>query len=387
MNLIPEIVDRHGDLISWRHDLHRHPEIGFEEFRTAKVIAEKLTSFGIEIHEGFAKTGIVGVLRAGTSDRSVALRSDIDALNLQEENTFDHRSVHDGKMHGCGHDGHATMLLGAAQYLAAHPNFDGTVYFIFQPAEEAGNGGLQMIKDGLFDLVRSESIFGMHNLPGIEVGNFATRPGVFMASMDLLEIDIQGSGGHGAMPHLARNPINGVCEIISSLNEFARLGIDAQIPLAFSICQISGGHAVNVIPDKAKLAGSIRTYSDENQRLFEEAANRITDGICAARNLEGDVKYEKLYPLLKNAEKETKIAGKVAAKVVGDDRVTIHSDPIMASEDFAWMLNEKSGNYILIGNGTDSVSGCTVHNPNYDFNDEILPIGATYWVELVKEHL
>ena len=387
MKLVDQIVERRAELTAWRRDIHMHPETGFEEHRTSRIVADKLAKFGIEVMTGMAKTGVVGTLRSGNSDGAIALRADLDALNLQELNTFEHRSRIDGKMHGCGHDGHTTMLLGAAQHLANTKNFDGTVYFVFQPAEEAGNGGLTMIEDGLFEMIHPDAIYGMHNLPGIEVGKFAIGAGPFMASMDVFEIIVEGIGGHGAFPEKARSPILPACAIVSSLNEFMGSQVATSDEIVMSVAQIESGDAVNVIPQTATIRGTVRSLSDTAQDEMEKALSRIATGICAAYGVNCRVDYRRNYPRLVNHQDQTVVAARAAAALVGEENVDANAPPLMASEDFAWMLREIPGSYIFIGNGTGETSGCFVHNPNYDFNDEILPLGASYWVRLVEQEL
>ena len=387
MKLADRIVALHPELTAWRRDIHMHPETGFEEYRTSDIVAARLAEFGIETERGMAVTGVVGTLRAGRSDRCIALRADLDALNLHEANTFEHRSRTDGKMHGCGHDGHTVMLLGAARHLAETRNFDGTVHFIFQPAEEAGNGGLVMIEDGLFERFRPEAVYGMHNFPGLEVGRFAINAGPFLASMDTFEITVEGVGGHGAFPEKARSPILPACAIVSALNEHAGSQVAASDELAMSVAQIESGDAVNVIPQTAVIRGTVRSLSEDAQAAMEAAMPRIADGICAAYGVECRVDYRRLYPTLINEPVATVAAGKAAEALVGTGNVDTRAQPIMASEDFAWMLQRKAGAYILIGNGTGADGGCFVHNPEYDFNDDILPLGASYWVELVEQQL
>ena len=387
MNLIDEIVASHEDFTQLRRDIHQHPELAYEEQRTADLVAEQLQSYGVEIHRGLGKTGVVGTLRSGGGNRAVGLRADMDALAMDELNTFDHASVNAGKMHGCGHDGHTAMLLGAARYLAGNRDFDGTVHFIFQPAEEGAAGADAMIKDGLFDKFPVETVWGMHNFPTVPVGSFITRVGPFMASSDSVKVSVNGVGGHGAMPHFSRSPVNAACAIIAALSDFVALEINTQSPTTFTVGRIHGGDAINVIPDSVEFAGTVRCFANDIRDQFDAGLHRIVNGICAARGISADVRYERNYPPVVNTEEETALAAKAAAKVVGVENVNAAAQRIMGSEDFAFMLQQKPGNYIMIGNGDGELNSCMVHNPNYDFNDEILPIGSTYWVELVKELL
>ncbi|MBS36161.1 MAG: peptidase M20 [Thiotrichales bacterium] len=387
LNLIDDLVARHDELTALRRDIHQHPELAYEEHRTADLVAAELQSYGIDIHRGLGKTGVVGTLRAGGGNRAVALRADMDALAMQELNTFDYVSKHPGKMHGCGHDGHTTMLLGAARHLAEQPDFDGIVHFVFQPAEEGAGGADAMIKDGLFEQFPVESVWGMHNWPTLPVGEFMTRVGPFMASSDTVRVTVNGVGGHGAMPHFSKSPVNAACAIIQALSDFLAMEINTQSAATFTVGSIHGGDAINVIPDNVHFAGTMRTFTNDVRDQFEAGLHRIVKGICAARGIDADVVYERNYPPVINAEEETAIAAKAASRVVGEDNVNAVGTRIMGSEDFAFMLLEKPGNYIMIGNGDDEFGGCMVHNPHYDFNDDVLPVGSSYWVELVKELL
>ena len=387
MNLIKEILDSHEQFTALRRDIHQHPELAYEEHRTADIVAEHLDSFGIEVHRGLGKTGVVGTLTAGDGNRAIALRADMDALAMTELNDFDHKSVHSGKMHGCGHDGHTTMLLAAARYLADKRDFNGTVHFLFQPAEEGGAGADAMIKDGLFERFPVETVWGMHNFPTVPVGRFITRVGPFMASCDTVDITVNGVGGHGAMPHLSRSPVNAACAIIQALSEFVAMEINTQSPTTYTVGSIHGGDANNVIPDSVKFEGTVRTFTNSIRDQFEEGLHRIVNGIVAARGISAEVIYARNYPPVINTDEETAAAARAAAKVVGVENVDADAVRIMGSEDFAFMLQAKPGNYIMIGNGDGEHGGCMVHNPHYDFNDEILPIGSTYWVELVYELL
>ena len=387
MNLIEDIVTRHDELTDIRRDLHRHPELAYEEHRTADVVAERLTEWGIPIRRGLGQTGVVGTLRCGHGNAAIGLRADMDALAMDELNTFEHVSRHPGRMHGCGHDGHTTMLLGAARHLAEHQEFDGTIHFIFQPAEEGAGGADAMIRDGLFDEFPVDSVWGMHNFPTIPVGKFVTRAGPFLASSDTVRVTVNGIGGHGAMPHLARSPVNAACAIIDALNDFIAQEINAQHAATFTVGRIRGGDAINVIPDSVEFAGTVRSFTDSVRDQFAEGLERIVAGICAARGISAEAAYERNYPPLVNTEDETAIAARAAAKVVGTENVDAAGPRVMGSEDFAFMLLKRPGNYVMIGNGEGEHGGCMVHNPHYDFNDEILPIGATYWVELARELL
>ncbi len=387
MRLIERIEQFHDEMTELRRDIHRHPELAYEEHRTSDIVAERLAGFGIDVVRGLGKTGVVGTLKAGQGNRAVALRADMDALAMDELNTFSHASAHAGKMHGCGHDGHTVMLLGAARHLAENPDFDGTVHFVFQPAEEGAGGAAAMIEDGLFERFPVESVWGMHNFPSLPVGRFATRPGPLLACSDTVEVTVNGVGGHGAMPHLARSPVNAACAIVAALSDMVANEIDTQLPTTFTVGRIHGGDAINVIPDSVAFAGTMRSFSDAVREQFERSLRRVADGICAAHGITADVRYKRNYPPLVNSAEETTRAARAAARVVGEANVDANARPLMGSEDFAFMLERCPGSYVFLGNGEGEMGGCMVHNPRYDFNDAILPIGASYWVELVRELL
>ncbi|WP_374299123.1 M20 aminoacylase family protein [Ferrovibrio sp.] len=383
MKLIDEIVANKDQLTAWRRDLHMHPETAFEEHRTADFVAKTLESFGMPVHRGLAKTGVVGTLKAGKGNRAIGLRADMDALDLVEMNAFDHKSKHEGKMHGCGHDGHTIMLLGAAQYLAKAKNFDGTVHFIFQPAEENLAGGKVMVDDGLFTKFPCESVFGMHNMPGIDVGKFAVRVGPMMASADMFWIKVKGVGAHGAYPHRGVDPVVIAAEIILALQNIVGRNVDPMHSAVVSCCQIQGGHTTNVIPEEVMIAGTTRAFLPEVQDMIESRLKQIATGIAAAHGASASVDYQRRYPPTINTADETELAANAAAMVVGGENVLRNLNPSMGAEDFAWMLREKPGSYVWIGNGAGEGS-CMVHNPRYDFNDDVLPIGASYWSRLVE---
>ena len=381
------IAEFHTDMTAWRRDIHAHPEIAFEEQRTAEVIATKLAEMGIEVDRGLAKTGVVGTLRgAAAGERAIALRADMDALHIEEKNDFDHRSRHEGKMHACGHDGHSAMLLGAARYLAETRNFAGTVHFIFQPAEEHEGGGRVMIEDGLFDKFPVEAVFGMHNMPGMPVGSFAVCPGPMMAAADSFEMRITGQGAHAAMPHLGVDPIVIAAQIVTALQTIASRITDPLKAVVVSVTQISGGDTWNVIPEEVILRGTTRAFDPAVQEGLEARLRQIADGIAAAAGATVALRYLPGYPPTINSVDEAEFAAQVAEQVAGAENVDREPVPVMGAEDFAFMLQERPGAYIWIGNGPGE-GGCTLHNPHYDFNDEILPIGASYWVRLVESAL
>ena len=386
MNTIKELEDLQNEMQTWRRDIHAHPEIAFEEHRTAEIVAEKLKSFGIEVETGIAGTGVVGTLKKGTGNRAIGLRADLDALLINEANDFEHKSKNPGKMHACGHDGHTVMLLGAAKYLSEQGNFDGTVNFIFQPAEENEGGGKAMIDDGLFDKYPVESVYGMHNIPGMPVASFAIKPGPIMAAFDVFNVKIIGKGGHAAMPQTTIDPIIIGTKIIDAYQSIVSRYIDPQEPAVLSVTQFHAGDAYNVIPNDIEIKGCTRCFSPKIQKQLEDQMHQITKSICEAYGATYEFEFEHRYPATINSEEEADIAGKVAQSVVGEDRVNLSPTPGMGSEDFAYMLQEKPGSYIWIGNG-DGEGSCMVHNPGYDFNDEILPIGATYWVKMAEEIL
>ena len=386
MKIIKDLIDLQPEMQNWRRDIHSHPEIAFEEHRTAKLVADKLESFGLEVETGIAGTGVVGTLKKGTGNRYIGLRADLDALLINETNDFPHKSKVPGKMHACGHDGHTTMLLGAAKYLAEKGNFDGTINFIFQPAEENEGGGKVMIDEGLFDKYPVESVYGMHNIPGMPVGSFAMKPGPIMASFDIFNLKIIGKGGHAAMPHTAIDPIIIGTKIVDAYQSIVSRYIDPQQPVVLSVTQFHGGDAYNVIPNEIEMKGTIRCFSSSVQLAMEKQMKQITSSICSAYGADYEFEYEHRYPATVNSEDEVEVSAKVAKEISGEDMVSLSPTPSMGSEDFAFMLQEKPGSYIWIGNG-DQEGSCMLHNPGYDFNDEILPIGATYWVNIAEETL
>lgn len=370
----------------WRRAIHAHPEIAFEEHETAALVARKLGEFGIAVHTGIAHTGVVGVLRAGASHRSIGLRADMDALPMQELNRFEHRSRIDQRMHACGHDGHTAMLLGAAKHLATTKRFDGTVYFIFQPAEENEGGGRRMVEEGLFQRFPMDSVFGLHNLPGQPVGQFTILSGPALASYDTFEIAILGKGGHAGMPQRTVDPIVIGAQLIVGLQTIVSRALDPLDWAVVSVTSLHAGEAWNVVPDKAVLRGSVRAFSEQVQALIEERIRALAQGISASFGAASDVRYERRYPPTINWPVETAQAQRAAASAFGAERVNETARPLMASEDFAYLLREKVGCFALIGNGP-SDGGCELHNPYYDFNDELLALGATYWTSLVEQQL
>ena len=386
MKIIKEIAEIEAEMTEWRRDIHAHPEMAFEEHRTAKFVADKLREWKIEVEEGIAGTGVVGPLKRGRGNMAIGLRADLDALPIQEANTFAYKSTRPGLMHACGHDGHTTMLLGAAKYLAEHGDFEGTIHFVFQPAEENEGGGRAMVEAGLFDRFPVSAIYGMHNIPGIPTGYFAVKPGPMMAAFDIFEITITGKGGHAAMPHLSIDPIQVGAKIVAAFQNIISRELDPQDPAVLSITQFSAGDTYNVIPNEAKISGCTRCFSEKIQQELEKRMSEISQQICEAFGATRCFHYERRYPPTINSEDEAEIAGKAAISLVGEEQLISNHRPSMGSEDFAFMLKEKPGAYIWIGNG-DGEGSCMVHNPGYDFNDQILTLGASWWVKVAEHSL
>jgi amidohydrolase len=382
--LVDELNALAPQMARWRHDIHQHPETAYEENRTAELVANALESFGIEIHRGLAQTGVVGILRAGSANRAIGLRADMDALNLQELNDVEYRSVNEGKMHACGHDGHTAMLLGAAKHLAANTGFDGTIYFIFQPAEEGAHGAKRMIEDGLFDRFPCQTVYGLHNMPGYETGTFAMRTGPILAAADAAYVTVNGVGGHGAFPHLSRDPVLTGARIVEAWNSIVARRVGPLDAAVVSVTQFNASKAVNVIPDSVDIGATVRTLDAKIQALLETELGELATNIAAAHGMSADYRFVRGDVATVNHREETDICAQVAANVVGADNVTTSIAPLMGSEDFGWILAERPGCYVFLGNGTGHSGGCMVHNPHYDFNDEILSTGAAYWVELAR---
>jgi hippurate hydrolase len=385
MAIINRIADYHTDLTRWRRDIHAHPETAFEEFRTADFVAERLAEFGIEVHRGLAGTGVVGTLRGSQpGTRTIGLRADMDALHIHEKNGFAHASCNKGKMHACGHDGHTTMLLGAARYLAETRNFAGTVRFIFQPAEENEGGGRKMIEDGLFEKFPVDAVFGMHNWPGLPAGQFAVRSGPMMAGSDSFEMIVTGKGAHAAMPHLGIDPIVIASQIVGALQTIVSRNAHPLESAVVTVTQFHAGEAWNIIPEEVLLRGTTRSFKPEIQDLIESRMKAIAESICAAYGAELTFRYFRRYPPTVNSAAETDLSARVIEEVAG--AANLHRDllPSMGAEDFSFLLRQRPGCYVWIGNG-ESRAG--LHHPAYDFNDEILPIGASYWARLVERTL
>jgi len=378
-----------ADLVAIRRDIHAHPELAFNETRTADIVARELKSYGLEVHRGLAETGVVGILRKGSGSAAIGLRADMDALPLPEKNEFPHRSKHEGQMHACGHDGHTTTLLGAARQMAEQRDkldFDGTVYFIFQPAEESEGGAAVMIEDGLFEKFPMDAVFGLHNWPGIPVGEIAIVPGPVMAGTCAFEIAVRGHGCHAAMPHQGVDTLVVASQLVLALQTVVARNLHPCESAVVSVTQMHGGEAWNIIPDDALLRGTIRSFKPEVQALIERAVERLCSGIASAFGAQITVNFDHRYPPTVNSVAETELCRRVAGEVFGADKVRRDELPSMGAEDFAYMLREKPGCYVWLGNGPGT-GGCTLHNPHYDFNDDILPIGVSYWVKLVETAL
>ena len=391
MQLLDPISAFQSSIRQIRRDIHAHPELCYQEQRTSDVVAQKLTEWGIPIIRGLGVTGVVGIIKNGSSPRSIGLRADMDALPMQEINTFDHASKHPGKMHACGHDGHTAMLLGAAQYLAQHRNFDGTIYLIFQPAEEGGAGAKRMMEDGLFDQCPMDAIYGLHNWPGMPVGNFGVTAGPMMASSSEFELTIRGKGAHAAQPHRGIDPVMVAVQIAQAWQTIIsrnKSPLDAGV---LSITQIHTGSAMNVIPDEARMLGTVRTFTTELLDLIDTRMRSIAEHTAAAFDATVTFEFMRNYPPLINHAKETAFAVGVMQSIVGSAQVNSAVEPTMGSEDFAFFLQEKPGCYVFLGNGDGDhrsaghgLGPCNLHNPSYDFNDDLLPLGATYWVRLAE---
>jgi amidohydrolase len=387
MPIYNRIADFHGELTEWRQDIHAHPELRYEETRTADLVASKLESWGIEVHRGIAKTGVVGVLRGrNTSERAIGLRADMDALPIPEQTGLPYQSTVEGKMHACGHDGHTAMLLGAARYLAETRNFDGTVHFIFQPAEEGGAGAKMMIDEGLFERFPCDTVWGMHNAPHLPAGTITTRPGPSMAAANKVFITVRGHGAHAARPHDGIDPIAVGFQLYQGLQLIVARNVDPLRSAVVSVCEFHAGTASNVIPDTASLSISIRTFDPDVRKLVEQRVRALCDGVATAHACTIELNYEDGYPTLVNHEHEAEFAAMVAEEVVGNKAVNRNGNATMGSEDFAFMLEERPGAFIWLGGGAEG-KDFGLHHPRYDFNDEILPIGASYWARLVESCL
>jgi hippurate hydrolase len=385
MPIVNRIADLHAEIIAWRREMHMHPELLYDVQQTAASVTEKLKSFGCDdVVPGIGRTGVVGVIKGRKpGNKVVGMRADMDALPLEEETGLPYKSRVPGKMHACGHDGHTAMLLGAAKYLAETRNFAGTAVVIFQPAEEGGAGGEAMVKDGLMTRFGIQEVYGMHNYPGLPLGQFAIRPGSLMASADHIEIDLEGKGGHAARPHLAVDTILVGCQIINQLQSIVSRNVDPLEAAVVSVCMFQAGHTDNVIPQHAKLRGTARALTPEVGDLLRKRINEIVEGTAKLYGAKAKLTYTNGYPVVVNHERETAFAADIAREIVGEDKVDTNTPPRMAAEDFSFMLNERPGAFIFVGNG-DSAG---LHHPAYDFNDEVIPLGTSYWVRLAETAL
>jgi amidohydrolase len=387
MPVVNRIADLHREITAWRHDLHAHPELLYDVHRTAATVAEKLKAFGCdEVVTGIGRTGVVGLIRGsrgGDGHKVIGLRADMDALPIEEANDLPYKSTVPGKMHACGHDGHTAMLLGAARYLAETRNFAGTAVVIFQPAEEGGGGGREMVQDGLMERFGVEQVYGMHNFPGLPVGEFATRPGPIMAAADRLTIEIEGKGGHAARPHLSIDTVLVGAQIINQIQSIVARNVDPLQAAVVSICMFQAGNTDNVIPQTALLKGTARSLDPTVRDLLEARLHAVVEGTAELYGATAKLTYKRDYPVLRNHERETSFAASVAADVVGGSHVNTAMVPVMGAEDFSFMLEERPGAFIFVGNGPSA----GLHHPAYNFNDEVIPIGTSYWVKLVETAL
>ena len=391
MKLVEPVLAFHSELQHIRRDLHAHPELCYEEQRTADVVAARLAEWGIPVVRGLGITGVVGIIKNGSSTRAIGLRADMDALPLQEINSFEHASQHAGKMHACGHDGHTAMLLGAAHYLSTHRNFDGTVYLVFQPAEEGGAGARRMIEDGLFEQFPMDAIYGMHNWPGMAEGTFGVVAGPMMASSNEFRVVVKGKGAHAAQPHRGIDPVMVAVQIAQAWQTIISREKSPLDTAVLSITQIHAGSATNIIPDEAIMIGTVRTFTTPVLDLIEKRMEDMASGIAAGFNATVDFGFKRNYPPLLNHPEQTAIAVEAMGAVVGADNVDANVEPTMGAEDFAFMLQAKPGCYVFLGNGEGDhraaghgLGPCQLHNASYDFNDELLPIGASYWIRLAE---
>jgi amidohydrolase len=387
MPIVNRIADLHNDIRAWRHDLHAHPELLYDVQRTAATVAEKLKAFGCdEVVTGLGRTGVVGVIRGSKpagAGKVIGLRADMDALPIEEASNLPYKSTVPGKMHACGHDGHTAMLLGAARYLADTRNFAGTAVVIFQPAEEGGGGGREMVQDGLMERFGIQEVYGMHNYPGLPVGQFALRPGPLMAAADRLTIEIEGRGGHAARPHICIDTVLVGAQMINQIQSIVARNVDPLDSAVISICMFQAGSTDNVIPQTALLRGTARSLSPQVQDVLETRLREVVEGTARLYGAKAKLTYKRDYPVTRNHDRETAFAAAVASEVVGPERVNANVAPMMGAEDFSFMLNARPGAFIFVGNGDTA----GLHHPAYDFNDETIPIGTSYWVRLVETAL
>jgi amidohydrolase len=387
---VERIRSYHAELKALRHDLHAHPELAFTETRTSALVAERLDSWGIEVHRGLAKTGVIGVIRGkqDNSGRGVGLRADMDCLPIHETGAVAYRSQHEGRMHACGHDGHTTMLLGAARYLAETRHFDGTAYLIFQPAEESGGGGQVMVREGLFEKFPANEVYALHNWPGLAPGKIAVGTGPMMAATDEVQITVRGKGGHGAMPHLVVDPVVASAQIITALQTIASRNVDPTDAVVVSICsmQTSQVGAFNVVPESVRLVGTVRSFRPETRSLAERRLREIVTKVAEALGASAEIQYARGYPATVNTAREAAFAARVGEHIFGEGNVITDPTPTMGGEDFSYMLLERPGAYVWLGQG-GGPGGCFLHHPDFDFNDEVIPLGAGYLAALVEQAL
>ena len=386
MPVVDRIRDLHEEMTEWRRDLHAHPELGFEEHRTSELVASKLEAFGLEVYRGVGRTGVVGALRVGNSPRSVGLRADMDALPIREATGLPYASRHEGRMHACGHDGHTAMLLGAARYLAETRDFEGQAFFIFQPAEEGLGGAQAMIEDGLFEQFPCDAVFGIHNRPRFPVGRFAVRSGAMMAGGAFFDIEVEGVGAHGARPESSVDPVVAAAHMVGAIQSVVARNVRPTDTAVVSVTKLHAGEAYNVIPQSARLGGTVRAFSMDVMTLVEDALGRIATGVAASFGARATLDFRTIFRPTVNHPEEAELAASICAEVVGADNVERNPPLIMASEDFSFMLERVPGCYVNLGNG-DAEGACEVHNPGYDFNDESLPLGASFFARLVETRL
>ncbi|HYR26021.1 MAG TPA: M20 aminoacylase family protein [Aquabacterium sp.] len=391
--VLPDLLEQADAMRVLRRDLHAHPELCFEEVRTADTIARTLQTWGVEVHRGLGQTGVVGVIQGRPGPRSIGLRADMDALPVTERNSFAHASRHPGRMHACGHDGHTAILLAAAQHLAAQRDFDGRVILIFQPAEEGGGGAREMIRDGLFERFPMDAIFGLHNWPGIPAGHFAIKDGPIFASSNEFRITLKGKGCHGAMPHLGIDPVPIACQLVQAFQTILTRNMRPVETGVISVTMIEAGEATNVIPESVTMQGTVRTFTTDTLDLIETRMRELTQHVCAGFGASAEFEFQRNYPATVNHSAEAEFARRVMEEVVGPERVETF-EPTMGAEDFSFYLQDKPGAYFVIGNGDGThregghgLGPCTLHNPSYDFNDDLIPLGATLWVHLARRWL
>jgi len=387
---VERIREYHAELRMLRHDLHAHPELAFSETRTSSLVAQKLESWGVEVHRGLARTGVVGVIQGKKilSGKGIGLRADMDCLPIHETGDVPYRSRHEGRMHACGHDGHTAMLLGTARYLAETRGFDGTAYLIFQPAEESGGGGQVMVREGLFEKFPANEVYALHNWPGLPPGKIAVGTGPMMAATDEVQITIRGTGGHGAMPHLVVDPVVAAAQVIGALQTIASRNVEPTDAVVVSICSLQSSQvgAFNVVPESVRLVGTVRSFRPQTRELAERRLREIATKVAEALGASAEIQYVRGYPATVNSAREAAFAASVGERIFGKGNVITDPTPTMGGEDFSYMLQERPGAYVFLGQG-GGPGGCFLHNPNFDFNDEVIPLGAGYLAALVEHAL